>query len=155
MTTSETNRNRRDTKTVQPLPSNPIENESSNSTSSVDATTITPAAVTTIDKDTGVQQQPRESGDGASAIATDLIERSATVTNTEGQRILSTARNGSLFDDDDDDEDDNVVNDNDTTTNNANSTVQSLQGIATAAVAATTATTTNSNSKKNITSVAE
>lgn len=149
VTTSDTNRNRRDTKTV-PLPSNPIETDSNNSPSPTSAATPPNALAT--DKDARVQQQPRESGDGASAVGSDLIERSAAVTN-EGRRVLSTARNGSLFDDEDD-EDEDVANDNDTT-NNANSTVQSLQGIATAAVAATTATTTNANSKKNITSVAE
>lgn len=155
VTTSDANRNRRDTKAA-PLSSNPNETESSSSTSSTGANvaaSVTAPAAPSTDKDTGVQQQPRESGDGASAVGPDLIERSAAVTN-DGRRVLSTARNGSLFDDDDD-EDEDVANDNDTTTNNANSTVQSLQGIATAAVAATTATTTNSNSKKNIATLAE
>lgn len=141
MTTSDANRNQRDTKNV-PLPSNSIENESNNSASQTSGVSTASATQATV-KDARVQQQPRESGDGASAVGPD-----------EGRRVLSTARNGSLFDDEDDGDED-VANDNDTTINNANSTVQSLQGIATAAVAATTASTINSNTKKTAPSVAE
>lgn len=54
---------------------------------------------------TNVQQLPRESGDGASAVPSESFIESTNVTSSDGRRTLSTARNGSLFDDDDEVED--------------------------------------------------
>lgn len=136
-------RNRRETKI------SPLQSGSDTESQTANASEINRSAIV---KDNNVQQQPRESGDGASSVGNDI---EATTTTIDGRRVLSTTRNGSLFDNDDDDDADDDGDDTEINLSSQNSTVPSLQGIATAAIAATTATTTNSNSKRSTTSTAE
>lgn len=87
-------------------------------------------------KNSNIQDQTRESGDGASSAGPDAIENlNATVSQSnDGRRVLSTARNGSLFDDDDDDVD---GIDNDSTAVNATNSINAIE-------------TTSSSIEKNV-----
>lgn len=109
-TTVDANRNRRETKS-SPLNADNLIDQSNG-------------------KKSNIQEQTRESGDGASSAGPDVIENAVSVppTSTDGRRVLSTARNGSLFDDDDDDDDvdtANSVNTNATTSSSIETKVNS------------------------------
>lgn len=125
MTAVDANRNRREAK------SSPLQPGAEEAAASTPAE---PAAA----KSASIQQQTRESGDGASSAGPDVIESEAEVPPSEGRRVLSTARNGSLFDDDEEAE--------------ALATDASCTGSAAASSASpTAATSSNSETKVNST----
>lgn len=132
MTTVDANRNRRETTKTLPLQTN---DDNLNNDSKLNDQSN--------GKNTNIQEQTRESGDGASSAGPDVIENlNATVSQSnDGRRVLSTARNGSLFDDDDDEDiDDSIDNDSTTVANTAN-TVNPIE-----------TTTTSSSIEKNVNS---